>query len=172
MENLKIDGNNIYSTVTGDLVAVVQEGNLKIQPGKNAMTRKIKEFYESVSAGSGSELCGCDGSCGDNCTCKDKEHENSDLQEEVNTHKLAESNVDNTNKDDVDGFSPAAGTEETADSAFAVEDIPEAQLPEFDVALGVETPAFKAFIRKHKLTREQVVQLVKRLEKTYYGRCF
>ena len=83
---------------------------------------------------------------------------------------MAESSVDKTSENDVDGFSPAPGTAKAADvafSAFAVEDIPESQLPEFDVALGVETPAFKAFVRKHKFNREQVIQLVKRLERAY-----
>ena len=145
MTELKFEDGKIYSLASGDLVAVVDEnGELKIQPGKNAMSRKIKEFFETVSDQKNS--CNCDGTC-EECTCKEE------VEEEVNTHILQEQEV----------FTPDPETKKNAE--VSVEDIPESQLPHFDFALGVETPEFKAFCRKHKLNKNQIIQLIKRLEK-------
>ena len=152
MAELKFEDGKIYSLASGDLVAVVDEnGELKIQPGKNAMTRKIKEFFETVSVQKNS--CNCDGTC-EECTCKEE------VEEEVNTHILQEN--------DKDTFSPDPNQTKNAEvplADFSVEDIPDGDLPNFDFALGVETPEFKAFCRKHKLNKAQIIQLIKRLEK-------
>ncbi|MBR2510450.1 MAG: hypothetical protein IKB71_12000 [Lentisphaeria bacterium] len=149
MTELKFEDGKIYSLASGDLVAVVDEnGELKIQPGKNAMTRKIREFFSTLDAG-----------------IKENIPENipgnmPEKIEEVNTHILQEN--------DKDTFSPDPEQTKNAEvplADFAVEDIPESQLPHFDFALGVETPEFKAFVRKHKLNKSQIIQLIKRLEK-------
>ena len=46
MNNFKYENDKSYSLSSGDLVAVIENGNLKIQPGKNALTPRIKAFYE------------------------------------------------------------------------------------------------------------------------------
>lgn len=147
MTELKFEDGKIYSLASGDLVAVVEEnGELKIQPGKNAMTRKIREFYASF--------------CEQNSCGNEQLEQKSEEEEEVNTHILQEN--------DKDTFSPDPEQTKNAEvplADFSVEDIPESQLPHFDFALGVETPEFKAFVRKHKLNKTQIIQLIKRLEK-------
>lgn len=158
MNELKFEDGKIYSLASGDLVAVVDEnGELKIQPGKNAMTRKIKEFYASLGE---KKKCDCAEKC-EHCSCDNEQLEHkSEEEEEVNTHILQEN--------DKDTFSPDPEQTKNAEvplADFSVEDIPESQLPDFDFALGVETPAFKAFCRKHKLNKAQIIQLIKRLEK-------
>ena len=142
--SFKFENGNIYSTASGDLVAVVTEEGLKIQPGKNAMTPRIKEFYENIKDNPAAPA----ETAQENAVCEEE-------QEEVNTHFLQEEVV----------REKQAPVEEKKKDGTTVESIPESELPEFDFALGVETPAFKAFVRKHKLNKEQAAALVKRLEK-------
>ena len=46
-----------------------------------------------------------------------------------------------------------------------IEDIPEEMLPEFSLQLGVYTPGFREFVKKHGLTESGIAALVKRLSK-------
>lgn len=157
MNELKFEDRKIYSLASGDLVAVVDEnGELKIQPGKNAMSRKIKEFYASLGE---QKECDCAEKC-EHYSCKSGGAEQiCEHEEEVNTHILKEEEENQTSVPE------KAENVEARQCDVCIDDIPDDQLPRFDFALGVETPDFKAFCRKHKLKKEQVVQLIKRLEK-------
>ena len=167
MSDFRLEGDQIYSNKTGDLVATVEAGAVKMQPGKNAMTRKVREFYEGVER-NGTECYGMLRSV--------TEPAEEEPEEEVNTHFLDEE----LNRDHVVfGDAPRVGTsapsvemkeaEEKSLEQLSVWDIPKSSLPEFSPALGVSTPGFKEFVKKHGLNKEQVAELVKRVERKCYG---
>lgn len=167
-EDFKIQGNQIFSLASGDLVATVDpEGNVKMQPGKNAMTPKVKAFYEAMKHNM------------PETPAAPEMVENPQFEaalndaEEVNTHKLAE---DMPEVRLAFGDAPRTGGTSAPARAHAPEtpvdprsksvwDIPDSELPPFDPALGVSTPEFKTFVRKHKFSKEQSAELVKRLER-------
>ena len=166
--DFKLQGNQIYSLASGDLVATIDtDGNLKMQPGKNAMSPKVKAFYETEKNEDApaklSEMTG-------NTAFTQALNE----AEEVNTHKLAEEFFEEPriafgDAPNVGGTSAPArekAPEAVKDpAALSVWDIPNAELPAFDFALGVDTPDFKTFVRKHKFNKAQTAELVKRLER-------
>lgn len=172
--DFKLEENKIFSTVTGDLVATVEETGIRMQPGKNALTPKVKAFFEScgraASSTSGTQelMEKKDFAAAAETPSPDNE------EEEVNTHLLGESQDEHTffgGVPEKGGTSapareklPEQTNEHKSSKALAVWDIPEDQLPEFSPALGVSTPEFKAFVKKHKFAKEQVIELVKRLE--------
>lgn len=165
MSNFKFENDKIYSLVTGDLVATVEDGNLKMCPGKNAMTPKVKAFYDSLTEEQKQGAAGNE--------CQDPSAE----EEEVNTHMLSEEEhtQENAAAGIFFGGVPETGTsapipekheeKEKTSEALSVWDIPEENLPEFLPDMGIETPDFKAFVKKHHLTKAQIVELVKRLER-------
>lgn len=171
MSDFRLEGDSIYSNKTGDLVATVEAGAVKMQPGKNAMTRKVREFYEGVER-NGTECYGVLRSV----TELAEEQPEEEPEEEVNTHFLDEE----LNRDHVVfGDAPRVGTsapvgekkepEKMSLEQLSVWDIPESSLPEFSPALGVSTPGFKEFVKKHGLNKEQIAELVKRVERKCYG---
>lgn len=196
MNNFSIENNKIYSNVSGDLVAVISDdGTIKIQPGKNAMTPRIKAFYEEYKK---SNLPMADEQTGGTAILPMSDEQEagtvtlpmSDEQkagtvtlpmmsplpqedeEEVNTAYLQE-RLDNPQM--TFGDAPRQGTsappaEEKTENKkvlqqLAVWDIPKSELPRLDVALGVYTPEFKEFVKKHNLTKEQAAELVNRIER-------
>lgn len=164
MSDFKYDNGKIYSLITGDLVACVESNGLKMQPGKNALTPKVKAFFESLTeeekqCADHNELPGVD-----NTPAAEEDFE----EEEVNTHILEDKQPYGETPAAGSASAPARELKEVSPKsakALAVWDIPESSLPEFSPALGVATPGFKAFVKKHKFSAEQVAELVKRLEK-------
>ena len=170
MSNFRVEGEKIFSEVTGDLVATIEDGAVKMQHGKNAMTRKVREFYEEFLNGKNGVVTV------DNGVERNVIEPEEEVEEEVNTHFLD----DELNRDHVVfGDAPRVGTtapvsekkepEEKSLEQLSVWDIPESSLPEFSPALGVSTPGFKDFVKKHGLIQEQIAELVKRLERKCYG---
>lgn len=164
--DFKLQGNQIYSLASGDLVATIDtDGNLKMQPGKNAMSPKVKAFYETAKNEAQTEAP---------ATLPEMTTQALNESEEVNTHKLAEEFFEEPriafgDAPNVGGTSAPArekAPEAVKDpAALSVWDIPDAELPAFDFALGVDTPDFKTFVRKHKFNKAQTAELVKRLER-------
>ena len=178
--DFKLEENKIFSTVTGDLVATVEETGIRMQPGKNALTPKVKAFWETYSVtaaapetqeSSGAPEFEAQPAAADTSAAFQEE-------EEVNTHLLNDHQEGTFFFGGVPGKGgtsapareklPEQKNELKSSKALAVWDIPEDQLPEFSPALGVSTPEFKAFIKKHKFAKEQVIELVKRLETLKY----
>lgn len=168
--NFKLENNKIYSTVTGDLVATVEETGIKMQPGKNALTPRVKAFYDSVDRAAENPTAG-----------QELMEEKQDFQEfaenaaaetgtfdgeeeEVNTHLLGEERMEFSGPEKTGTPELERSSGHTSSKALAVWDIPEDLLPDFSPALGVSTPEFKAFVKKHKFSKDQVIELVKRLE--------
>ena len=164
-DDFRLEGDKIFSNATGDLVATVEDGAVRMQSGKNAMTKRVKAFYE--------EFCHLP----QNSIPAAEPQENFDEEEmeEVNTHLLHDE--DDANICFGDAPRPAGGTSAPpaepkaacpkSIQALAVWDIPERELPHFAADTGVATPEFKAFVQKYHLTQGQVVELVQRLQRKF-----
>lgn len=177
--DFKFDSGKIFSLVTGDLVATVDERGLKMQPGKNALTPKVKAFWETYSATAAAtetqessaapefEAQPAAAAAPDPSAAFQEE-------EEVNTHLLNDHREETFFFGGVPGKggTSAPARENPVEKPAAdnspeirmVRDIPESYLPFFSPALGVSTPEFKAFVKKHKFSKAQVIELVRRLE--------
>jgi hypothetical protein len=112
------------------------------------MTPRIKEFWESVKYAPAEQMA-------QQAPEQKSPAEEEGDEEEVNTHFLHEEIFREEQ--------PKA--EEKKQTGSFIADLPESSLPKFDFALGIDTPEFKAFCRKHKLTKEQVSELLRRVEK-------
>lgn len=167
MSNFRVEGEKIFSEVTGDLVATIENGTVKMVAGKNAMTPKVKEFYEEFLNSGVTECYGMERN-----GTEPEEESDEEPDEEVNTHFLNEE----LNRDHVIyGDAPRMGTsapkseekeeKQKSSKELMIWDIPESELPAFSAALGVSTPEFKAFVKKHKLNKEQTAELVRRVER-------
>ena len=177
MNNFKYENDKIYSLSSGDLVAVIENGNLKIQPGKNALTPRIKAFYEECVNNTSSD--GQALPSGGESLEKEPDSvvaakaQAPAEEEEVNTHLLS----DEAERERIAwGDAPRPGgtaapareykpSPQKSAKALSVWDIPEESLPEFRADMGVETPDFKNFVKKHKFNKEQTIELIKRLER-------
>lgn len=173
MSDFELRDGKVYSTLSGDLVATIdQEGNLKMQQGKNALTPRVKAFLASPpspppDAPENQEAP----------AALEQMAENPDFSnampddEEVNTRVLSESD-----EHIFFGDAPRHGTGVPATelkpvtpvpdpNVTSVYDIPESALPAFDPALGAASPELKSFVRKHKFNKVQTAELVRRLER-------
>ena len=172
--NFRIENDKIFSLASGDCVAIIVDGEVKMQPGKNAMTPRVKAFYEeNKPAGTAEESSKDMAPESMPCDIIDPDEE---FEEEVNTHSL---NEELSRERIVFGDAPATGgtsapnpAEKTAGAAadktpeaLSIWDIPKEILPVFSPAMGVADPAFKAFVKKYHLNHEQIVELVRRLER-------
>lgn len=170
MNDFKFENNKIYSNTTGDLVAEIHGENLRMMPGKNAMTPRVKAFYEEVRGEVKTETETENPedirSVAESCQMEEEE-------EEVNTHLLDD---ELSRERIVFGDAPLKGgtsapaaekkpEEKKSARALSIWDIPGESLPAMDPALGVATPEFKNFVKKHKLDKEQTIELIKRLER-------
>ena len=168
MSDFYLQNDKIYSNATGDAVAVIEAGAVKMLPGKNAMTPRVKAFYEEVKDLPENAADPADDPAADPDDDAPEEH-----AEEVNTHKLAdvpamEEHIFFGGAPNRGGTSaPAPEKKETPKDrhALSIWDIPQSDLPAFSPALGVETPEFKSFVKKHKLSKDQCIELIKRLER-------
>ena len=165
--DFELKDGKVYSTVSGDLLATIdEEGNVKMQQGKNALTPRVKAFVASAPQLPPAEAPAAEAP---------EITENPDFSnampddEEVNTHVLNDSE-----EHIFFGDAPRCGTgvpavEENTPSpapdALSVYDIPESALPAFDPALGAASPEVKSFVRKHKFNKVQTAELIRRLEK-------
>ena len=182
--DFKFDSGKIFSLVTGDLVATVDERGLKMQPGKNALTPKVKAFWETYSATAAAtetqessatpEFEAQPAAAAPDPSAAFQEEEEEEEEEEVNTHLLNDHREETFFFGGVPekGGTSAPARETPVEKSAAdnspeirmVRDIPESYLPFFSPALGVSTPEFKAFVKKHKFSKAQVIELVRRLE--------
>lgn len=172
--DFELRDGKVFSTVSGDLLATIDDdGNVKMQQGKNALTPRVKAFLASPpspppDAPENPETP----------AAMEQMAENPDFSklgepddEEVNTHVLSESD-----ERIFFGDAPRHGTGLPATelkpltpvpdpNVTSVYDIPESALPAFDPALGAASPELKSFVRKHKFNKVQTAELIRRLER-------
>lgn len=173
MSDFELRDGKVYSTLSGDLLATIDDdGNVKMQQGKNALTPRVKAFLASPPSPppDAPENPEADAAL-------EQMTENSDFSntmpddEEVNTRVLSESD-----EHIFFGDAPRHGTGVPATelkpvtpvpdpNVTSVYDIPESALPAFDPALGAASPELKSFVRKHKFNKVQTAELVRRLER-------
>ncbi len=67
--------------------------------------------------------------------------------------------------DDASGNSDEAEKTPPSPAKLVIEDIPAELLPPFDPMLGTSTPGFGDYVRRHKLNKDQVGALLRRLER-------
>lgn len=165
-QSYRLDGANIYSAKTGNLVAILADGEVVMQNGYNGQGRLVKEFLveafpDGIPAG---------GSAATVTTAV-----TDDLPEMPPKGYCPESETLNSGDP---GFyfgdapaAPGSGTlgkadtpEGSDDARFLVGSIPETELPPMDPALGIATPAVARFIKKHRMSPDQITALVRRLE--------
>lgn len=162
----RLDGDHIYSTKTGNLVAILSDGEVIMQNGYNGQGRLVKEFLVEVFP---------------------KGIPSAILPTATDDPSVAESSAampEDVPEDELrttpgnPGFyigdapaAPGSGTlgtpdnpEGSDDARFLVGGIPEAELPAMDPALGIATPAVAKFIKKHRMSPDQITALVRRLE--------
>lgn len=145
----RIDGCNIYSLASGKLVAVAKDGKVVMQPNFNAMTRKVQEFYDSLSG-------------------TEEAPEVEAVPEAV--PEVVPEIEDNPEWPDVEFARDHESVEDTA-GGFEFEnsaDDPE-DLPPFSAALGRQTPGFMEFCSRHDMNEAQIGLLVKKMEGLIYG---
>lgn len=172
--DFELRDGKVYSTVSGDLIATIDdEGNLKMQQGKNALTPRVKAFVASAPQLPVAEAPAAEAPAAE----APEMTENTDFSklgepddEEVNTHILKESDEHIFFGDAPRHGTGVPATEEKpaadpAPEAISVYDIPETSLPAFDPALGAASPELKSFIRKHKFNKVQAAELIRRLER-------
>lgn len=174
MSDFELRDGKVYSTLSGDLLATIDDdGNVKMQQGKNALTPRVKAFLATapqLPAAEAPENPEADAAL-------EQMTENPDFSnampddEEVNTHVLSESD-----EHIFFGDAPRHGTGVPVTevkpvtpvpdpNVTSVWDIPESALPAFDPALGAASPELKSFVRKHKFNKVQTAELVRRLER-------
>ena len=165
-QSYRLDGANICSAKTGNLVAILADGEVVMQNGYNGQGRLVKEFLNEVfPEGIPSAIlptATADPSVAESTAA---------MPEDVPTDELR------TTPGEAGVFvgdapaAPGSGTlgtpdnpEGSDDARFLVGSIPETELPAMDAALGISTPAVARFIKKHRMSPDQITALVRRLE--------
>lgn len=162
-QSYRLDGDHIYSSKTGNLIAILADGEVVMQNGYNGQGRLVKEFLveafpDGIPAGGSAATAVTD-----------------DLPEMPPEGYDPESETLNSGDP---GFyfgdapaAPGSGTlgtpdnpEGSEDARFLISSIPETELPPMDPALGIATPAVARFIKKHRMSPDQITALVRRLE--------
>lgn len=143
-------GNEIRSA-RGVLIATLNDGVLTMAPGKKSQETKVREFLaidpETAPASTIEE------------TVSVAEEAPADVPPpfEIGGQKIFVGDVPIAHVETRTEEKPQTSEE------WQVSTIPESELPPFDAQLGVNTPGFGEFVSKHKLNKEQVGALIKRI---------
>lgn len=159
----RMEGNRIFSVKSGKLVAVLtDDGTPVFQKGFAGAYSKLLAEYLAAIGGEERE------------TEKQRNGETLDAepaQRADETEPAQSAGAPGGTNVFVGSMPAASGTaapkrEEPSKTPadFDVALIPDADLPDFDPMLGVQTPGFRAFVAKHRLAPNAVAALVRRLE--------
>ena len=158
----RMEGNRVFSVKSGKLVAVLNDdGTPVFQKGfAGAYSKLLAEYLSAQSAGV--EQC-------NSGTVEREDAEPAQSADETEPAQIA--GVPGGTSVFVGAPPAAVGTaapkrEEPPETPadFDVALIPDADLPDFDPMLGVQTPGFRSFVAKHQLEPAAVAALVRRLE--------
>ena len=131
----KLEGNNILSDKGKVVATLTDDGSFSMAPGMAGPHSRGVKEFMEKMKGT-------------------------EEKEEVQTGTEEKKEV----RTDTDGDGEVQkSTEEYGEAC--IEDIPEEMLPEFSLQLGVYTPGFMEFVKKHKLTECGIAALVKRLSR-------
>jgi hypothetical protein len=143
-------GNEIRSA-RGILIATLNGGVLTMAPGKKSQEAKVREYLandpETASASTIEE------------TVSVAEEAPVDVPPafEIGGQKVFVGDVP------IEHVETRAEEKPQTSAEWQASTIPENMLPPFDAQFGVNTPGFGEFVSKHKLNKEQVGALIKRI---------
>lgn len=188
-EPFYLNGDEIVSVESGEVVAVLRNGVPVMQAGKNPLGKRVKEWFSASTAGA---ECGMrDAESG----MKGDEMQNEPLKAEGERLEEQEPDMEDEEYMPEDEFAKdhlppkqvvqigagksvgtaAPETEkqkaegEKSKAEWCIDTIPDSSLPKFDPVLGVLTPEFQQFVQHYKLDMEQTAALVARLERKHRG---
>ena len=190
-EPFYLNGDEIVSVESGEVVAVLRNGVPVMQAGKNPLGKRVKEWFSASTAGA---ECGMrDAECerkSDEMRNAEGEMRNEPLK--VEGERLEEEEEEYMPEDEFAkdhlppkqvvqiGAGKSVGTAapeaekqkaegEKSKAEWCIDTIPDCSLPKFDPVLGVLTPEFQQFVQHYKLDQEQTAALVARLERKHRG---
>lgn len=152
-ELFRMQGNEIFSVKSGKLVATLDEaGEYHLEKGMYSYTEKLEEYlgYQKTSpVGDTLELLGTDNTA------------SIPVPEELEAGSVFVAG----SPAGIGSCAVKRAEEEVpaTPEAMLVYDIPVELLPKLDAALGVETPAFKQFVKYYRVDEAQIPILVKRI---------
>lgn len=162
-----LDGANIHSSKTGNLVAILSDGEVVMQKGYNGQGRAVKEFLVEYFPNGIPTASFSTAPAAQVEPLAPEKSATEAVTEAAPLAAAAEAPI-------LLGIAPAApgsGTlgepdspEGSPEAQFIVGNIPDSALPVMNPALGIATPEVAAFIKKHRMTPDQVTALVRRLE--------
>lgn len=160
-------GNEIRSA-RGVLIATLNNGVLMMAPGKKSQEAKVRAFLQE-NGGTDSSIpeaeSGSCNQCTDHADEEDNQKEPSweDVEAEAQTLFNAQGAKVFVGDVPIEHVETRAEEKPQTSEEWQVSTIPESELPPFDAQLGVNTPGFGEFVSKHKLNKEQVGALIKRI---------
>lgn len=173
----RLDGNKIFSTSSGKVVATVENGSVVMAAGYNTLTKKVNEFYaagnfaetavpavEAVPIEEETEYVWEDEFAKDHI---------GEIEEKPDFAELGEGkanvfvgNAPAASDPAVPAVDQPQGSEE---AKLVIDSIPDDELPALDPVFGTQTREFKLFCKCYKLTDDQITALVRRLEAKLRG---
>ena len=181
-EPFYLNGDQVVSVESGEVVAVLRNGVPVMQAGKNPLGKRVKEWFGASTAGA-------------ECGMRDAEggRQNEPLKAEGERLEEQEPDMEDEEYMPEDEFAKdhlppkqvvligagksvgtaAPETEkkkaegEKSKAEWCIDTIPDCSLPKFDPVLGVLTPEFQQFVQHYKLDQEQTAALVARLERKH-----
>lgn len=170
-EPFYLNGDQVVSVESGEVVAIVRNGVPVMQAGKNPLGKRVKEWFSVSAAGA---------ECGMRNEPLKVEGERLEEEEEeylpedefakdhlpkpvvlIGAGKSVGTAAPETEKQKAEG--------EKSKAEWCIDTIPDCSLPKFDPVLGVLTPEFQQFVQHYKLDPEQTAALVARLERKHRG---
>lgn len=143
-------GNEIRSA-RGILIATLNGGVLTMAPGKKSQETKVREYLASdpeIAPASTIE---------ETVSLQEIEPAHVPPPIEIGGQKVFVGDVP------IEHVETWAEEKPQTSEEWQVSTIPESELPPFDAQLGINTPGFGEFVSKHKLNKEQVGALIKRI---------
>ena len=189
-EPFYLNGDQVVSVESGEVVAVLRNGVPVMQPGKNPLGKRVKEWFSE---------CGMrkaeGGMKGDEMRNAEDGRQNEPLKAEGERLEEQEADMEDEEYMPEDEFAKdhlppkqvvqigagkSVGTAapeaekqnaegEKSKAEWCIDTIPDCSLPKFDPVLGVLTPEFQQFVQHYKLDQEQTAALVARLERKHRG---
>jgi len=149
------NGNEIRSE-RGVLVATLNGDTLVMAPGKKSQETKVRAFLQE-NGGADSIPVEESGSCNNSTDHADAEEAETpgEFKAKVFVGDIPIEHVNAAKQQD------APQTE----AEWLVDSIPEEELPPYSAQMGVNTPGFGDYIKKHKLNKEQTEALIKRIRR-------
>ena len=183
-EPFYLNGDEIVSVESGEVVAIVRNGVPVMQAGKNPLGKRVKEWFGASTAGAECGMRDAEGGR-QNEPLKAEgerlEEQEADMEDEeympedefakdhlppkqvvlIGAGKSVGTAAPETEKQKAEG--------EKSKAEWCIDTIPDCSLPKFDPVLGVLTPEFQQFVQHYKLDQEQTAALVARLERKHRG---